>query len=127
MPNDTHAPLTWLCEHCSEPISDGAGYIFVDMQEVAEAEASLMDWGERTRRREEPMPLTEFLGVPTPARWRVLHGSCNPLPDGPYYCIDIERARTPEQLLWWTSHLMSKTWIWATTWRGVIREKGRVA
>lgn len=120
MSKTTQCRLEWECERCGFPIADGAGYLAIDLHEASTAEVLEAEWHER-HRDSIGATLAELMTLPEPARWVIAHDKCSPLPDGPYYCIDIERAKTAAHLLNWTAHLMSKTWLSATNWDDLIR------
>lgn len=124
MTKRTQSLLRWKCDRCGDPIISGTGYIAIDLHETATAEALTAEW--RARHREGTTTLAALSTLPDQALWVVAHDTCAPLPDGPYYCIDIERAETAAHLLSWTAHLMGKPWISATNWDDLIREMAGV-
>lgn len=106
------ATIDWSCQVCTKPIADGKGYVWIDHNEVAAAQAR--------DARQDPITgevdLSDFLTI-SDANWHVHHAKCDPYPNANSYTIAIERIRTVPQLLDWTAHLMSsKGWISATDW-----------
>lgn len=98
--------ITWTCRKCRQPANQEA-VLYVDNEDVLRAEetGNLWDW--------------------TPAHWRVEHLACLPDPDGPNgYAIDTEAVSTVAELLWWSGHLMGKSWITATDWPDLIKTEG---
>lgn len=90
--------ITWNCDRCDFPVSDGI--LFVPEAEVIAAEESgnVMDW--------------------EPARWRAVHLECEPDPNG--YAVAVHEVSTYAQMLWWTAHLSGKNWLSATNWNELI-------
>lgn len=116
MSKSTECRLEWECERCGFPIADGAGAVRIDLAEVRDAEAA----GEPVMTSWDDIIQQDYF---YPAQWMARHIACDDI-DGPFYAIDVERIRTPEQMLWWTAHLMEKRWLTFTNWRGIIRHRG---
>jgi hypothetical protein len=53
---------------------------------------------------------------PRALEWHVVHYRCDPDPDAAAYMIEVENARSPWELLGWTSYLMGKPWVAHTDW-----------
>jgi hypothetical protein len=112
----------WSCEICSEPIEDGAGCIHLPDGDSQSVYAARSGWERAHPNGTDVMDLIE--NYPEPLRWSAQHFECCSEPDGPEgYGFAVERARTPEQLLAWTAHLMGKGWFNATDWDEVLERQ----
>lgn len=118
--------ITWNCQACGQPIADGHGYLNISRSTLRRVEEA---WTEHERRNDGLMSLAELLALPAPVRWLPFHHLCDPDPTGDdtAYFISVERIRTPRQALWWTAHLMGKTWTEHTDWDQVIERLGEAA
>src|SRR5690606_17470373 len=114
------AALAWQCNSCHTPVADHDGYLYVLFGDVTRTREAAEQW-EASREDDEASTLAEVLNYPSPAQWRVSHVDCELAPDDPGYLIPVERARTRARLLWWTSHLMGKTWLTHTNWEQLIK------
>jgi len=56
-----------------------------------------------------------------PARWRIAHYECAPEMGASAYSIELTRAATYSELLWWTAHLSEKSWLEDTTWMSCMQ------
>lgn len=92
--------LTWVCDHCGDPIRDGEGVIELDYYDLGRYRREIRDWQAAT-----PHSLGLF---PESPRWRVVHYTCDGNPDAVTYWIPVENARTLEQALDRTYHLATK-------------------
>jgi hypothetical protein len=117
--------LTWSCDVCKRPIPDDAGYITVPYAEIHAHREWNDEFDEMLRIRGNGglavYTLGELNGMPDRARWHALHRSCDPNLDSNDYWIGVERIRTYPQVLEWSAHLLSKTWITDTTWQDILR------
>jgi hypothetical protein len=59
--------------------------------------------------------------APDLVRWEILHLDCDPRRDVDAYVIDVERARTPGEVIDWAAHLLEKRWLVHTNWADVLR------
>lgn len=116
----SNTEITWNCNVCGFPISDGTGYLSLDMAVVSQVEQALHAW-----KAEHPdgASVDELMRYPQSAPWTSLHRDCDPDPEGPSYWYDIDRCRTHQQLLARTAHLMGKRWFKATNWDEIIGRK----
>lgn len=110
--------LVWPCAECGEPIADRTGYIHISYVEINAHERA---WREFDKTHDGIATASEFLSLPSQARWYAHHLDCDPMSDEPDYWFDVSRARTHAQLLNWTAHLLGKNWIQSTTWDELIR------
>lgn len=123
-------PLVWTCEFCDLPISDTTGFLGVRDRELATRHDKVLSWEAETLANTEPAPLgaipmSAVLNHPGYIRWFTLHYDCDPSDGCGVYPIPVEEARTPTDMLRWTSHLMlSKDWLGDTNWGEIL---GRVA
>src|SRR3954454_2340492 len=89
----------WVCEVCRAPVDDRKGMLYCN--------SGAANGTYRSRER-----------------WRVAHFDC--LREGQEgiapYIIDVERIRTPEHVVAWTAHLMTKTWLPGTDWHRKLQE-----
>ncbi|WP_284762820.1 hypothetical protein [Arthrobacter sp. efr-133-R2A-63] len=108
----------WTCHYCKKSIRDGAGYV-----DVPGADVYRLEKAEQTWREDHPYggTLKELLGLPNPAAWVATHTKCDPHPEKGSYRFDVAEARTTEDILDWTLHLMDKTWMEFTDWTDFIR------
>ncbi len=89
--------LIIICTVCRGRIAPDAGILWADMRELPDSPDS------------------------APAPWRIAHFDCAPELGAAVYSIELARASTPLQLLWWTAHLSEKTWLQDTTWMSCMR------
>ncbi|WP_094359955.1 GIY-YIG nuclease family protein [Mycobacterium marinum] len=121
------AIITYNCDACQTPIADNSGYIHVSMEEVDAYPEAISAWeSAHTIHGVQGSlgPVISGLGLfsmPSPARWCTHHHSCDPYPEIDCYWFGVERARTHEELLSWTGHLLGKGWIQNTDWDDFIR------
>jgi hypothetical protein len=111
--------IVWRCGVCRRLIDDGAGYVTVGYTELRAHASGAAEW-----EVEHPGPCVTagaFLDYPALVEWQVLHRRCDPNVEGDDYWIDVERLRTPAQLLRWAAHLSEKEWLDRTTWPDVLR------
>jgi hypothetical protein len=124
--NRETARVTWTCEVCGQPIADGEGYVAMSYAELHEYKPALKAWEERIAEAYpgpwRAYPFSELHDHPSPVRWHVLHGRCDPRPEGDDYWIGTERIRTAADVISWSAHLLEKNWIQDTTWSDVLRE-----
>lgn len=93
--------ISWHCDHCSQEINDGDGYV-----ELTSAE----------RRR------CQTTDTYTPAIWHVTHRHCDPHAEEVSYWIRVERIRTFDRLDHWDDHLSSKPRFAGTTWAALVEQ-----
>lgn len=118
--------IAWACDKCHRPIEDGAGSLTLSRSSLGRVEAA---WAESKLEIGGLVSLGELLSLPDPAPWLAFHSRCDPDPhcDDCAYHIEIARLRTHQQILWWTAHLMGKTWIERTNWRDLLERLGEAA
>lgn len=114
--------ITWTCSICDAAVEDGEGYVSISILEADHAFEAMSDWEAKHQRS---MTYEEIASAPPHARWLVFHSSCDPAPEEESYPIDVERVRTPWDLLAWTHHLMGKPWIAGTDWISLIGQIAR--
>lgn len=98
------------CETCGFPIANGTGFVRVSFADIRQAQ--------REQRESSPVVavgMTELLARTVP-EWHTQHRNCDPLCGDDSYCIDVERLRTWEHLVWWFCHLSGKGWYQLTNW-----------
>ncbi len=119
--------VMWVCRGCQGPVADGDGYLHVSYKAIHEAETARRDWYARHGDANGMVTLTgpDLFSFPDQAPWVAHHSHCDPEPEAGDYFIDVERARTAEQLLSWTAHLMGKDWLSATDWQDVLERVKR--
>jgi hypothetical protein len=114
--------LAWNCQRCGALIADGDGYITVSYRRLHEYDEAVVAW-----EQEHPdafVTFGEFMTRPSRVRWQVLHARCDPAPDGDGYTIDVERIRTPHEVISCSAQLLEKNWIQHTNWDEVLRKIG---
>lgn len=104
--------LEYVCDSCGTPIADYDGSIRMSFNMLNAARRA---GREATDGRATPGTVGELLSLPEVLPWRILHTVCRPQGDDAYE-IDVERARTPAALAWWTEHLRAKNWLPLTDW-----------
>lgn len=115
--------IEWQCEVCKELIEDGTGYVWMRYSEACEVAALRKDW-----EGDHPNELTfdELLDAPGAAQCHQLHYKCRPNEDDEPYGVEVHRLRTPWSLLSWSSHLLSKIWVYESTdWLQVMARVAR--
>jgi hypothetical protein len=120
--------LVWTCAGCGQPITDGTGYVHIDLAAVGATRRAVAKWKTDHEGPDRPivMSLAEYRDYPSRARWLTHHAACDPSPDSEDYWFDVARAATHAQLLDWTAHLMGKIWLEHTDWANLIRTKAGV-
>jgi hypothetical protein len=86
------------------------------------------EWEARVRPKTKGWGLMtggDLLSIPSRARWRVFHRTCDPELQDPdsgiiSYWVRIERVRTLGDVLRWSCHLSGKNWLEDTDWIVVI-------
>jgi hypothetical protein len=119
--------VRWICDICGRVVDDGAGGLICNLAGADELLAARRQWDdEHLRGPGEPLKvvvMTEYATYPPDKTWRVAHFDC--LPDGATiysdYCIEVDQIRTPEQVVAWTAHLMTKTWLPLTNWHATLQ------
>lgn len=104
--------LEYFCDSCGTPIADRDGSIRMSFNALNAARRAGWESGGDT---DEVGTVGELLSLPPILPWRILHSVCRPQGDDAYE-IDVERARTPAALDWWTEHLRAKNWLQLTDW-----------
>jgi len=112
--------IAWPCSVCAAHIANGCGYVLVD---VLAARDSLRAGAAWQRAHSGPVDVHELLSTfPAEVQWHAVHRRCDPDPDSASeYVIDVERIRSPWDVIGWTAHLMGKNWLEATNWSALIR------
>jgi predicted GIY-YIG superfamily endonuclease len=121
-PDASQGLLRWQCVTCAEWIEDKAGYLTVNEKDVRAYEVGRDELDARitaAQKTWQPVSLEWYLDNPV-VRWMPYHRACDPDPDDSGYWVGVERLRTHSQMLSWTAHLMSKTWLDCTDWEQVI-------
>lgn len=115
--------IVWFCDECRTPVADREGWIhcveaerFSYAQGIRERKSAASAIPAQRQSSWVHVSASEILGRPSPARWWIHHRECDPDIDSVDYCIDIERIRTPLQVIHWTAHLMGKRWLRDTAW-----------
>ena len=112
----------WHCDLCGVVITDGDGYIHVDHLAALEARNEAANIPPAARGPPEgDMVTLDIVKMPTIIGWQVHHRDCDPWPSDPDYWIDVDRARTLNDMLDWNAHLHGKNWIGYTDWDRFIR------
>jgi hypothetical protein len=57
-----------------------------------------------------------------PAEWLPLHVECSGRAS--FYTIELADLHTPARVLWWSGHLLTKSWVASTNWLEVMRRAG---
>jgi hypothetical protein len=117
--------IVWTCSVCKEPIGDEKGYVVADVLAALDVLDDEQKWHEDHQAPAGELQVVtykELSTYPPHVSWQILHSKCDPRPayDGDY-AIDVARARSAWDLLWWTAHLMGKNWVPATNWDDVLR------
>jgi hypothetical protein len=92
--------LTLICETCRFPINGDTGCIYVIFPDI------------NTARRQEDSEI----------HWRTSHYAHFTGGVRDTYEIGAERISTWRQLIWWTAHLMEKSWFPLSDWDDLLRE-----
>jgi hypothetical protein len=113
------------CETCDALIADGDGSLWVDMADVDRTATNTQAW-EMLETEQEAGALSFSVGslmsYPDPARWQVHHDACYSSPRARSYGVEVHRCRSWADLVWWTAHLMGKTWLQDTDWENLLQE-----
>jgi hypothetical protein len=94
--------IVWTCFTCFSPVADGAGYVGIRPADIQTPDT----WADA---------------------WHVAHYEHTAAGDelnlglGADYQIEVERIRTPMQMLAWTAHLAEKRWVSDTNWSNLVR------
>lgn len=115
----TETVIIWACFECGEDVVDD-GYIQLGCtgQELAEIGSAHREYEakRRTQGSWAPVDMSELFDLPGPAPWRPVHDRCDKLGDASPSWIYSRDVRTYRDLLVWTCHLASKSWIDSTDW-----------
>lgn len=106
--------IDWECE-CGDLVADGEGALLVLHYQYDEYREALESWEARRPSSGRALSVSYLMEHPGTVPWRVLHDDCTD-PDAPLYEIGVENLRTPAQLLAYTAHLMTKSWLECTDW-----------
>jgi hypothetical protein len=90
--------LTLICENCHFPINGDTGCIYTTFKEMRSSA--------------------------DPIRWRTSHYAHFTEGIRDTYEIGSERIGTWRQFVWWTAHLMEKSWFPLSDWDDLLRELG---
>ncbi|WP_030886411.1 hypothetical protein [Streptomyces sp. NRRL F-5053] len=122
--------LLAYCDTCKAPVADGDGALWADMADVDRTATNTQAW-EMLETKQEAGALSfsagSLMSYPEPARWQVHHSACNPSPDARAYAVEVHRCRSWADLVWWTAHLMGKTWLQHTDWEDLLQETAEAA
>lgn len=108
------------CQVCHFSVTDGAGFLWIDMSDVHSGEEA---WREKETRQPggSGVDLSELMTLPDPAPWRVHHRQCYPFSTVGSYVVEVDRIDTAAKLVRWTAHLMGKQWLRHTNWDEVLQ------
>lgn len=119
--------LVWRCNVCGQPVTNGDGYIHVDLTKAHKYDADYKALRNRVSAKDpagwrswEGEDLEALMDL-KPVPWEIHHLACDPHPEHYCYWFDVARARTHAHLLDWTAHLLEKDWLNATSWSTLIR------
>jgi hypothetical protein len=113
--------IEWVCQVCSKSVGDESGYVFINEEEALEAERE--DSGDVDDDRPSAQTIYELVASTNTVSWKIVHSACDTEDDEVLcYRIDVERVRTPQQLLAWTAQLMDKSWLPWTNWSQTIKK-----
>lgn len=124
--------LRMKCHTCQCDVTGSAkAVIHVPYNEFGRVEREAKRWEREHQDGSEEavriVSLAELMTYPGPARWQVHCDPCNPHKDeqgglcGGCYWLSLDRCSTAVDLLYWTAHLMGKTWLPHTNWASFIR------
>lgn len=102
--------LIAYCQACDQPIVTGTGILWIEPLRAIEAMAET-----------ERFEAGELLDLPAKVLWQIHHHRCVPAGANVEYSIEVERIAAWAQLTEWTAHLMTKTWLPATSWADLLR------
>ncbi len=112
--------LTFRCDGCREPIK--GGYLKLNGADLDARQAAKREWV-AIYGGQPSVSISDLTMHPKPVRWRFWHEGCDPDPDGrAAYTIDLQRLRTMTDVVWWTAHLLRKSWLGDTAWGDLLRE-----
>lgn len=110
-------PISWRCEVCRKSIADGEGGIWADIVAADRIHRERLKWDAEVR---PTATITDFLKRPRSVEWHVVHDRCDPDPDAAAYLIEVDKLRSPWDIISTTSYLMGKTWLESTNWSMLI-------
>jgi hypothetical protein len=113
----TASRVAWDCAVCGSPIDDNDGYLWVSVCDAIRALEAEQEWKQR---HGSVVSIAELLELPDHVPWVAVHRGCDTRPEETGYWIDVERLRSPWDLLRWSAHLSEKNWLRATNWPDVI-------
>lgn len=117
--------LAAICDVCTQAVADGEGSFWVDMSEVDRCSTNVRAWELRETKQVGPglhsYDAASLMSYPDAARWRVHHAACDPTPNANAYAVEVHRCRSWADLVWWTAHLMGKSWLQHTDWEDVLQ------
>lgn len=116
--------IEWECEVCNQPIEEGDGFLWVDIDEADRVATAKEHWRrEHTSGEGTLCTVDDPLDAPAEARWHQTHHACRPKDEIRGYEVDVGRIRTPWLLLTWTSHLLGKLWVYENSnWLGLVKD-----
>lgn len=114
--------FAWTCSVCAMDIAATDGYLQVGCTgpELAEITRAHRQYEERRLGRGSWVPVDweEFFALPRPAQWQAVHKECDQLGEASPYWIETSYVHTYRELLTWTCHMASKSWLQSTNWFG---------
>jgi hypothetical protein len=120
------------CSACQRDVTGSPkAVLHVPYEEFGRVERESASWKQKHKENDQGglgvVSLAELMTYPGPARWQVHCDRCNPhkdergdMCDGCYW-VSLDRCTDAVDLLYWTAHLMGKTWLRHTNWASFIR------
>lgn len=115
--------LTLICDACTRPVDDGAGYLWIDFSEINQRREDVRAWEARSAHHVAGAKLytsSDVRRLPARVRWNAHHALCDSAPEAAAYTIYAHDMRTWADLARWTGHLMDLRWLADTDWPDVL-------
>jgi hypothetical protein len=116
--------LAWVCDTCSAPIADGEGYVCVNFSELYAYRQAVEAWEQAHppgRLGWRVISIAECMSYPQEVLWRMLHRRCDDRPEEGAYWWDVDRLRSPAEVLRMAAHVLGKNWIADTNLDDLLR------
>lgn len=110
--------VRWTCHTCGDQVADDDGHVTINYRDIRRHAQQAREWEADAG---QVVTMRDLLTYPDQVHWRVYHRDCDPDLESSDYSIDIERIRTPGQVIDWTAHLLEKEWLQTTDWDAVLR------